>query len=261
MSNVKINGHEYDFRLFVFDKDGLMFESRQFWVELAQSRIKAVEKKHPDIPEAMVAEWMTFVGSTLTSEHGFLEVVDVDPMGILAIAPVPEELIASASFFKDRLHMDWLSARALVMDIFETGDTFFDLAASLKPRPGFPDILRRLRKAGIPYGVATSDTKERVQLSLDMYDSYQEAAFTVTLDDVERGKPYPDMLQLIQKKTGIPMKYIAMLGDSYVDVAMARAAGATGIGIPEQEEMRRRMVGMADEIIHSLEEIEIADRA
>ena len=48
---ISVNGHEYDIRLFVFDKDGLMFESHQFWIELAQSRVRAVQKKYPEIPE------------------------------------------------------------------------------------------------------------------------------------------------------------------------------------------------------------------
>lgn len=255
MNNVKINGHEYDIRLFVFDKDGLMFESKQFWIELAQARIRAIGQKYAELPRKIVEQWMTFVGAQWTVGHGFLEVTDMDPMGILAVAPVPEEIISSAAYFADHLNMDWISARKMAEDIFETGDKMFDLAAALKPRPGFPDILYRLRMAGIPYGVATSDTKERVRMSLDMFDRYDRLEFTVTLDDVERGKPNPDMLQLIQRKTGVPMEHIAMLGDSWVDVEMARTAGALGIGIPEQESMRQRMAGTADEIVASLDDI------
>ena len=255
MSNVKINGHEYEIRLFVFDKDGLMFESRQFWIELAQARIRAAGQKYPEIPKQTLEGWMTFVGASWTKEHGFLEVTDMDPAGILAVAPVPEEIISSAAYFADHQKRDWIRAREMTRDNFESGDRLFDLAAALKPRPGFPDILHRLQEAGIPYGVATSDTKERVEQSLDLFDRYEYVKFTVTLDDVERGKPCPDMLRLIQKKTGIPMGQIAMLGDSFVDVEMARAAGALGIGIPEQESMRQRMLGTADEIITSLDEI------
>lgn len=47
MRNVRINGHEYDIRLFVFDKDGLMFESRQFWIELAQARFGQSNRTAP----------------------------------------------------------------------------------------------------------------------------------------------------------------------------------------------------------------------
>lgn len=257
MSNVKINGHDYDIRLFVFDKDGLMFESRQFWIELAQARVRALGKKYPEIPRNIVKHWMSFVGAEYTTERGFLEIKNVDPMGILAIAPVPEEIISSAAFFAEHLNMDWVNARNMAKDIFETGDQFFDLKSALKPQKGFPEIMQRLRSAGIPYGVATSDTKERVWQSLELFDDFSKLSFTITLDDVEKGKPNPDMLRLIQKRMCIPMNQIAMLGDSYVDVAMARAAGAIGIGIPEEEAMRQRMLGIADEIVGSLDEIEI----
>lgn len=255
MRNVNINGHEYDLRLFVFDKDGLMFESQQFWIELAQSRVKAIRQNYPEIPEKVIQDWMTYVGAKWEAGEDGIIITGMDPMGILAIAPVPEELISSAGYFVDHLKMDWLTARKMTRDIFETGDKLFDLKEALKPRPGFPDILKRLRRAGIPYGVATSDTKDRVKISLDLYDRYEEAAFTVTLDDVEKGKPNPDMLYLIQKKARIPMEHIAMLGDSYVDVAMAKAAGAVGIGIPEQDSMKEKMAGVADEIVESLEDI------
>lgn len=259
MKNVSVNGHEYDIRLFVFDKDGLMFESHRFWIELAQSRVRAVQKKYPEIPEKVIEDWMTYVGAQWEKDPNGITVTGMDPMGILAIAPVPEELICSAGYFSDHLKMDWLTSRKMTRDIFETGDELFELEKALNPRPGFPDILKRLRKAGIPYGVATSDTKERVKISLDLYDKYENAAFAVTLDDVEKGKPNPDMLYLIQKNTGIPMEHIAMLGDSYVDVAMAKAASAIGIGIPEQESMRQKMTGVATEIVDSLEEILIKE--
>lgn len=259
MKNVSINGHKYDIRLFVFDKDGLMFESHQFWIELAQSRVRAIRKKYPEIPERTVKEWMTYVGAQWEESDDGIVITGMDPMGILAIAPVPEELICSAGYFVDHLKIDWLTSRKMTRDIFETGDELFKLEEALKPRPGFPDILKRLRKAGIPYGVATSDTKERVKISLDLYDKYEHAAFTVTLGDVEKGKPNPDMLYLIQKNTGIAMEHIAMLGDSYVDVAMAKAAGAIGIGIPEQKSMKQKMIGVATEILASLEEIQIIE--
>lgn len=256
MGNVRINGHEYDLAMFVFDKDGLMFESRQFWIELAQARIRAAEKKHPHISGEFLVRWMKFCGVDSVLEAEGVKVRDVSPLGILAVAPVPEEIISSAAFFAEHLELAWPVARDLARDIFATGDELFDLAASLKPRPGFPEIFHRLRAAGIPYGVATSDTRERVITSLDMFDSFAYAKITVTVDDVERGKPNPDMLIMISEKMGIPMEKIAMLGDSYVDVAMAKAAGAVGIGIPEQEDMIPKMTGIATEIVGSLNDIE-----
>ena len=256
MGNVRINGHEYDIEMFVFDKDGLMFESRQFWIELAQARIRAAEKKYPHVSGEFLMNWMKFCGVATVQEGEKVKVEDVSPLGILAVAPVPEEIISSAAYFAEHLELDWPVARNMARDIFATGDEMFDLAASLKPRPGFPEIFHRLRAAGIPYGVATSDTRERVILSLDMFDRFEYAKITVTVDDVERGKPNPDMLIMISEKMGVPLNKIAMLGDSYVDVAMAKAAGSVGIGIPEQEDIIPKMVGIATEIVSSLDDIE-----
>lgn len=255
MKKIRINGNEYDIRLFVFDKDGLLFESRQFWIALAQARVKAIGKVYPDIEKYVIKKWLDFVGVSYTTEEGYLKVLDVDPMGILAIASVPEEIISAASFFKEHLNLDWMSARKMATDIFETGDMLFQLSEALRPRQGFPEIFIRLREAGIPYGIATSDTAKRAKDSVDMFDDFRLVQFTVTVDDVERGKPNPDMLQLIQKKTGIPMGQIAMVGDSLVDTIMARRAGAVGVGVPENDAMRRKMQGVADEIILSLDEI------
>lgn len=272
-----INGREYDIELFVFDKDGLLFESRQFWIELAQSRIRALEKNYPHIPREFVERWMTFMGASwiaadsaqaaegsTQAAEGFaqvaeetVQVTDMDPMGILALAPIPEEMAVTAGYFAEHLHISWLQARAMAQDVFRTGDVLFHLERALKAQKGFPDIFQRLRKAGIPYGIATSDSKERVEQSLNLYDDYKALGFTVTANDVVHGKPSPDMLQLIQKNTGVPMEKIAMVGDSYVDVAMAKAAGAIGIGIPEEISMGERMQGVATEIVESLEEIMI----
>lgn len=255
MKKVRINGKEYDIQLFVFDKDGLMFESRQFWIALAQARVRAIGEKYPDTEKNVIKKWLDFTGVSYTTEDGYLKVLDVDPMGILAIASVPEEIISTASFFKEHLNLEWILARKMASDIFEAGDVLFRLSEALRPRKGFPEIFRRLRKAGIPYGIATSDTAERAKNSVDMYDDFKWVQFTVTVDDVERGKPHPDMLWLIQKNTGIPIEKIAMVGDSMVDVIMARSAGAVGVGVPESDTMKRKMQGIANEIIMNLDEI------
>jgi len=46
-----------------------------------------------------------------------------------------------------------------------------------------------------------------------------------------------------------------MVGDSFVDVAMAKNAGAMGIGVPENDEMAARMEASADIIVSGLDKI------
>ena len=74
---------------------------------------------------------------------------------------------------------------------------------------------------------------------------------------VERGKPAPDMLIKAAELAGVPVEETAMIGDSYVDVKMAKDAGGFGIGIPETEEMRASISEYTDAVIESLDDIEI----
>ena len=260
MKKVFINGRCYDIRLAVFDKDGLMFQSKPFWIALAQSRVDAMKAYYPEIWESFGEKYLQLTGAEYAWEGRLIRVKDVDPLGIFAVASVPEETTAMTAFFAEHMEMSWLEARKAAERIFGAAEEFFHLEDALKPRKGFPDILKRLREASIPYGIATSDTKERARRSVDLFDDYSKVEFVVTIDDVERGKPAPDMLWWIQNKMKIPMENIAMIGDSLVDVQMAKNAGAIGIGIPEYEDMRRKMCGIASEIVDSLEDIKTEGR-
>ena len=40
MFTLTANGHAYEADLLVFDKDGLMFDSEQFWIEMANARMR-----------------------------------------------------------------------------------------------------------------------------------------------------------------------------------------------------------------------------
>lgn len=54
----------------------------------------------------------------------------------------------------------------------------------------------------------------------------------------------------------VPTSQLAMVGDSYVDVEMARRAGAVGIGVPETEEMRCQMHELGAIVLEHLDQIQ-----
>lgn len=180
-------------------------------------------------------------------------------MGVLAIAPPEYEVIITAGMYAAFHSMHWTSAYALTQKLFKKADDMVSLERSLTPRKGFPDILRRLRKAGVPYGIATSDTYERAIYSLNLFDNADDVSFIITPCDVEQGKPDPEMLKYISARTGIAMERIVMIGDSVVDVEMARRTGAIGIGVPEREDMKQRMLPYADVIAEDLDQIKLIE--
>ena len=73
-------------------------------------------------------------------------------------------------------------------------------------------------------------------------------------------KPDRETIDLIAGRFGIKdNSRILMVGDSYVDMLMARSAGAYGMGVPEFPESREEMRPYASFIAGSLDELRIAE--
>ncbi|MBD2844342.1 HAD family hydrolase [Paenibacillus sp. IB182496] len=250
MTDIRIGDRHFEVELVVFDKDGLLFDAQYFWKCLAQIRIAALREA---LPSEGVRAWCRRFGVRETGGA----VTDVEPGGIFALAPPQEEIIVTAAVLAEWSDADWGVCRERAAELFAVSDRQFDLLQSLQPRPGFPAIFDRLEAAGVPFGIATSDDDDRTRRSIARYARVEALQFVVTPVDVERGKPHPDMLELIARRTGIRPERIMMIGDSFVDVRMARAAGCIGVGIPDHPEMAERMRPWADAMADSLEELEI----
>jgi phosphoglycolate phosphatase len=249
MIRFEISGTQLQAELFVFDKDGLLFDSETFWSELAVTRARNFALLTGD--EELAYQWLRFMGAECDGSGGYR----TDPLGITAIASPDEEITATAGFLAEHRRLGWTEARDNARSIFRTSDQELDLTRALKPMEGFPDIFRRLREKHIPYGIATSDTYERAQASIQLFDDWEAVRFAITPKDVSRGKPDREMLDKISEITGVKTSDIVMIGDSYVDVEMANAAGAIGIGVTRDPEMKERMKAFTPWIVESLEQI------
>ena len=247
------SGKRLEADLLVFDKDGLMFDSEQFWIELVNERAKMLLSFCG--PEEIV-RWTRLMGAdTVFSEGGEPVTTYVDPLGICACAPPREEIPITAGFLVSAHGWPWYKARAAAAEVFEQSSRTLDLRKALRPQPGFVALMRRLRELDVPYGVATSDTLERTRESMALYDAWDKVRFVITPEDVETGKPAPDMLVKASEITGVPLHQIAMVGDSIVDVRMAKAAGSIGIGVSADPDMRKNMEPFATVVLNSLEEL------
>lgn len=249
MIHVSAGDRSFDAAAFVFDKDGLLFESKAFWIALAEQRLSQLREVGS---QQLVVEWADCFG--VETRDG-ITVTDVDAGGILAVASPGEEITATAALIVRDQRIRWTEARELANAVFQRADEALDLRRALKPRRGFPEIMERLRGHGVPYGVATSDTAQRVMESFRLFDDPGALSFVICPQDVSRGKPYPDMLHAVSERLSIPENQLVMVGDSYVDVEMARRAGAIGIGIPETEQMRSQMLSLGAIVLDSLDQI------
>lgn len=245
-------GRPFQADLLVFDKDGLMFDSAIFWRELTNVRVLALL----EICNAEDAvEWARLLGADTTLTNGAVKTNWVNPLGIMAVASPFEERTVTAGFLTLKRGWMWHQARERTIALFQAADRALDLRKALRPQPGFVRLMSRLMELDVPYGVATSDTLERTRASMSLYGCWDKVRFVITPEDVREGKPAPDMLMLISKRTQVPLGRIAMIGDSYVDVKMAHAVGSIGIGVSQEADMREKMVPYASAVLQTLEEL------
>ena len=119
-----------------------------------------------------------------------------------------------------------------------------------------PIFWKKCQQAGIPMAVVTADEtgaaiKHLSWLGLDHY-----FAEIIGTDQVERGKPFPDMVELACRRLGVNVAAAAVIGDSGGDMRMARSAGAAAaIGIASGETAGE--LPDADAIVASCGELEL----
>jgi HAD superfamily hydrolase (TIGR01509 family) len=96
-------------------------------------------------------------------------------------------------------------------------------AESLAPVPG---VLEALDRITIPSCVASSGTHEYLRYTLGLTGLYERFAGKIfSVEDVERGKPAPDLFLYAAERMGVTPGGCVVVEDSHSGVEAARAAG------------------------------------
>jgi pyrophosphatase PpaX len=96
---------------------------------------------------------------------------------------------------------------------------------------GVPELLERLRDAGLRLGVATSKMRTSVDLAFRTVPPPVEFDAIVTLEDTTTHKPDPAPLLHALAGLGAPPAQALYVGDAVVDIEAARAAGCAAVGV------------------------------
>ncbi|MEH3106021.1 MAG: HAD-IA family hydrolase [Sphingomonas fennica] len=122
--------------------------------------------------------------------------------------------------------------QAALVDAYKAA--FFDLrgrGAVAEPLyPGFPGLLHRLAAAGWTLGIATGKSRRGLATVLAHHGLTDLFATTHTADD-HPSKPDPTMVFAAMRASGAGPATTVMIGDTAWDMAMAAAAGCTGLGV------------------------------
>jgi len=108
------------------------------------------------------------------------------------------------------------------------------LADGPDPMPGLDLLIETLTRSGVPFGVATSSRRTFATRILQPQAWFDSLAFLLTGDDVQNGKPHPEMYLSAADRMGICPANMLVLEDSGNGSAAGVAAGAIVIAVPSQ---------------------------
>ncbi len=101
----------------------------------------------------------------------------------------------------------------------------------VRPFSAVPDLLRRVREAGIKVAVASSAKKDELDKYLDVARIAELVNVKISSDDAEESKPAPDIFESVLRKLEIQGADAVAIGDTPYDAIAAGKAGIVTIGV------------------------------
>jgi HAD superfamily hydrolase (TIGR01509 family) len=182
----------------VFDNDGLLLDTEEAWTRAEQTLFARRGR------EFTTDDKRTLIGSSRSLAAVKLE----------ALLDRPDE--------GEQLMDELLE---LVME---------EALQGVAPRPGALELLTRLGEAGVPLAVASNSEPQFVQRVLSGAGLLDGGPFAtvVTVADIDRPKPAPDIYLEACRRLGVAPADAVALEDSAIGVSAAAAAGMFVIGVP-----------------------------
>lgn len=101
----------------------------------------------------------------------------------------------------------------------------------LVPMAGAVETMRTLASRGLRQVAVSNSSRAIVDANIAALGVAPLLEFSISLDDVARGKPFPEPYALAARRLGLPPARVAAVEDSATGLASARAAGLRGIFI------------------------------
>lgn len=115
----------------------------------------------------------------------------------------------------------------------ESEDLFIRLLDDgLAPMPGLMELLEALERAGIPKAICTSSSRRVVQAVLSRFQLEPRFQFTLTAENITRGKPHPEIYLKAASRLGLRPEQIVVLEDSQTGCQAAASAGMVVVAVP-----------------------------
>ena len=125
-------------------------------------------------------------------------------------------------------------------------------AHGINTKHGFTQLLEFIVLQQIPYCLATNSRAINAYECLDLAGIKDVFSTIVTRDDVEYGKPEPDIFLKAAELLQVPISQCLVLEDSHAGIVAASRAGALSIFIPSTEPVNPLAVELCDVMMTDL---------
>ena len=211
-------------KMVIFDKDGTLIDIHHYWCSMIEYRanffvssVNTLEK------EKLYNELVENMGIDLKTKKMKQE----GPVGIK-----PRGFIVNVAFETIKKY-DANYSKEMVEEIFTKVDEYSKtkLSSIVKALPDVERVLKDLINANVKITIATTDLSKRAALAMESLNLKKYFTDIVGADLVENAKPSPDLVEYILSKNSYSKESVIVVGDSMVDLGMAKNAKCRFIGV------------------------------
>jgi len=122
--------------------------------------------------------------------------------------------------------------------------------------PNVQDTIKKLYESGCIITIASSRRRQSLLNFIDEMKLNKYISFVVSASDVDRAKPFPDMVYNILEETKCKPDESIVVGDTTFDIEMGKSAGSLTCGVTYGNGTRVQLVqSHADYIINDFSEL------
>ncbi|HVP92215.1 MAG TPA: HAD family hydrolase [Acidobacteriota bacterium] len=248
MARLIVGDKTIECKLIIFDKDGTLINQHLLLLELARARKNSI-KKH--VGKEVAELWEKAVGVDLKKDK-------IDHSGPLATAPRREELLVAATAFYSS-GFSWDEAKQVARMAYDYADSRMTAPYGSILLEGAAETLKRLKKHGFKLAIASTDTHKRTEESFKALKMFSLFDAIVGSDEVTDGKPSPDMIFEVLRRTNSKLHETVIVGDSVLDMQMGVNAKVKAcVGVLTGFTSKKKLQQLTDVVISSIAELRVA---
>lgn len=227
-----VQEHRIPIRGILFDKDGTLLDFLSTWGLWITEMTTYLTNRYPDLTKDWILPGDVWrIGASLSPSG---RVISYRSEGPLAMAST-HDLIVLIAHQLYSTGLPWDVAISSAWDAKYEADALLHRVHHVKPMSGIEEFLSTCTAANLLLGVVTADDTESALQHLQDLGIAPHFQVVIGSDQVQFGKPHPQMALMACERLGLSPHEVVLVGDTSGDIQMARRAGlAMAIGISKE---------------------------